>query len=106
VELRILSGDIEGGRNTMVKLRLFAALREIAGSKEVEVEGDALSIKEALEQLAARFGDRARGILFNKQGAVQASVLLLVNGEPASAGPETHVKSGDTVAVLLPTAGG
>jgi MoaD family protein len=92
----------------MVKLRLFAALRELAGSKEVEVQaqGDALSIAEALEQLAARFGDKARGILFDKQGAVQSSVLLLVNGEPAQHGAATRVKPGDTVAVLLPTAGG
>ena len=90
----------------MVKVRLFAALREIAGSKEVEVEGEGLSIEEALEQLAARLGDKARAVLFDKQGAVQPSVLLLVNGDPAENGAATRVKSGDTVAVLLPTAGG
>jgi len=33
-------------------------------------------------------------------------VLLLVNGDAASDGPATTVKSGDVVAVLLPTAGG
>jgi len=88
----------------MIKLRLFAALRELAGAKEVEVEG--ASIREALEQFAQRFGERAWGILFDKQGQVQASVLLLVNGEPAEQGPATTVQSGDTVAVLLPTAGG
>ena len=88
----------------MVKLRLFAALRELAGSKEVEVEGG--SINEALERFAEQFGERARGILFDKQGSVQPSVLLLVNGEPADQGAQTRVKAGDTVAVLLPTAGG
>ncbi len=88
----------------MIKLRLFAALRELAGAKEVEVE--AASIGEALERLAQRFGERARGILFDKQGEVQPSVLLLVNGEPAEQGPATALRAGDTVAVLLPTAGG
>jgi MoaD family protein len=90
----------------MIKLRLFSALREIAGAKEVEVEGTGLSIKEALQQLASRYGDRARGTLFDKQGEVQPSVLLLVNGEAAEKGAATLLRSGDVVAVLLPTAGG
>ena len=90
----------------MVKLRLFAALREVAGSKEVEVEGDGLSIEEALERFAERLGQRAMDILFDKQGELQSSVLLLVNGEPAEQGAATRITSGDTVAVLLPTAGG
>ncbi|MFB3880342.1 MAG: MoaD family protein [Armatimonadota bacterium] len=90
----------------MVKLRLFSALREVAGAKEVEVDADGQSIKEALAQLAARHGDKAQSILFDKQGDLLASVLLLVNGEPAGQGAATRVKSGDTVQVLLPTAGG
>ncbi|UCC69007.1 MAG: MoaD family protein [Armatimonadota bacterium] len=90
----------------MVKLRLFSKLRDIAGAKEVEVEGDGISIKEALEKLAARFGEVAREVLFNKEGELWPSVLLLVNGEAAEQGAATRVKSGDTVAVLLPTAGG
>ena len=90
----------------MVKLRLFATLREIAGSKEVEIDGDALSIKDALKRFADRFGARAAEALFDKQGELQPSVLLLVNGEAAAHGAATRVKPGDTVAVLLPTAGG
>jgi len=90
----------------MVKLRLFASLREIAGSKEVEIEGCELSIKEALERFAERFGEKAKQVLFNQQDELWPSVLLLVNGEAAERGPETRVKSGDVVSVLLPTAGG
>jgi MoaD family protein len=90
----------------MIKLRLFASLREIAGSKEVEVEGSALSICQALEQFAERFGERARQCLFDKEGRIFPSVLLLVNGEATGSGGETQVKSGDVVSVLLPTAGG
>jgi MoaD family protein len=90
----------------MVKLRLFSALREIAGAKEVEVEGDGLSIKEALERFAERYGERARKTLFDAQGQLYPSVLLLVNGEAAEERGLTRVKSGDTVQVLLPTAGG
>lgn len=90
----------------MVKLRLFSALREIAGAKEVTVEGDGLSIKEAIAQFADTYGDRARNVLFDSQGQVLPSVLLLVNGEAVGDGPATRLKSGDTVQILLPTAGG
>ena len=90
----------------MIRLRLFSSLRAIAGAKEVEVEGESLSIREALGQFAARYGEKAQQILFDKQGEVWASVLLLVNGEAADDGPDTRVRSGDVVSVLLPTAGG
>ncbi len=90
----------------MVKLRLFSKLRDIAGAKEVEVEGDGISVKEALEKFAARFGSESREVLFDKQGELWPSVVLLVNEEAAPEGAATRVRSGDTVAVLLPTAGG
>ncbi len=89
----------------MVKLRLFASLREVAGSKEVEVDGDELSIGQALAKFAARF-EKAKDILFDKDGKLFPSVLLLVNGESAEGGEQARVKSGDVVSVLLPTAGG
>jgi MoaD family protein len=90
----------------VIKLRLFSNLREIAGAKEVEVEGEQLSIKHALDRFADRFGGRARQCLFDRQGQLLPSVLLLVNGEATESGQETQVKSGDVVSVLLPTAGG
>ena len=90
----------------MVKLRLFSALREIAGAKEVEVDGDDKPIKAALESFAGAYGEKARGALFDGQGELLPSVLLLVNGEAAENSGDTVVSAGDTVQVLLPTAGG
>ncbi len=90
----------------MITMKLFSSLRDLAGTKEVKVEGDGLSLKQALEALAARLGEAAQPMLFDGQGEVWSSVLLLVNGDAASEGPATVVKSGDVVAVLLPTAGG
>ncbi len=90
----------------MIKLKLFSSLRELAGSKEVTVEGDGISVKLALERLAEKLGDGARPMLFDAAGDVWASVLLLVNGDAATDGPSTTVKTGDVVSVLLPTAGG
>jgi MoaD family protein len=90
----------------MVKLRLFSSLREIAGAKEVELDGDAATIKDALARFAARYGEKAQATLFDRQGEVWASVLLLVNGQAAEEGPDTRVRAGDVISVLLPTAGG
>ncbi|MBN1460623.1 MAG: MoaD/ThiS family protein [Armatimonadetes bacterium] len=90
----------------MVKLRLFSVLREIAGAKEVEVDGHALSIKDALAGFAEKYGEKAKSALFDSQGELLPSVLLLVNGEAADNGGATQVASGDTIQVLLPTAGG
>jgi MoaD family protein len=89
----------------MIRLRLFSSLREIAGSREVEVEGEELSIGQALTTFAGRY-EKAKDVLFDKDGRLFASVLLLVNGESTDGGAEARVKSGDVVSVLLPTAGG
>lgn len=90
----------------MVKLRLFSSLRELAGAKEVELDGEVQAVKDALKRFAEKYGDKAQQILFDQQGEVWSSVLLLVNGEAAENGPETRVKDGDVISVLLPTAGG
>lgn len=90
----------------MVKLRLFSALRDIAGAKEVQIESGAASIKEALVSFAGQYGEKAQAALFDSNGEVLPSVLLLVNGEAVSDGAATRLSTGDTVQVLLPTAGG
>jgi len=89
----------------MIRLRLFSSLREIAGSKDVEIEGEELSIGQALEAFAGRY-EKAKEVLFDKDGRLFASVLLLVNGESTDGGAAARVRSGDVVSVLLPTAGG
>ena len=78
----------------MVKVRLFAALRELAGSSEVEAEGKTAG--EVADVLSARFGERF--------GQIAAVGSLVVNGERASRG--TPVAAGDEVALLPPVSGG
>jgi MoaD family protein len=78
----------------MVKVRLFAALRELAGASEVEAEGRTAG--EVADSLSARFGER-----FAKIAAVGS---LVVNGERA--GRATVVAAGDEVALLPPVSGG
>ncbi len=78
----------------MARLRLFANLREAAGTSEVEVPGD--SVEEVLATATGRFGERfAAGL---------AAAQVWVNG--SQAGPGTAVGEGDEVALIPPVSGG
>jgi sulfur-carrier protein len=78
----------------VVRVRLFAALRELAGSGEVWAGGT--SVGEIADQLATRYGER-----FSSIAAVSSYVL---NGERARR--ETPVAEGDELAILPPVSGG
>jgi MoaD family protein len=78
----------------MVKVRLFAALRELAGASRLEAEGRTAG--EVVDSLTSRFGERF--------GQIAAVGSLVVNGERASRG--TVLADGDELAVLPPVSGG
>lgn len=78
----------------MVRVRLFAALREQAGASEVEASG--MTVGEIVDELSARYGER-----FAKIAEVGSFV---VNGERARR--DMPVAQGDEVALLPPVSGG
>jgi len=78
----------------MARLRLFANLRESAGTPSAEVPGS--TVGEVLAAAADRFGPQfARGL---------GSAAVWVNGSAASA--ETPVADDDEVALIPPVSGG
>jgi MoaD family protein len=77
-----------------VKVRLFAALREIAGDAHVDAPGR--TVGEIVDTLSARYGDR-----FAQIAEVGSFV---VNGERATR--DTPIADGDEVALLPPVSGG
>jgi len=77
-----------------VKVRLFAALREIAGDAHVEATGR--TVGDVVDALSARYGERFAQIV--EVGS------FVVNGERASR--ETPIADGDEVALLPPVSGG
>ena len=78
----------------MARLRLFAGLRQAAGTGDVEVAGS--SVDEVLAAAVAAYGTEfERGL---------ATANLWVNGEPAD--PATPVTDTDEIAVLPPVSGG
>jgi MoaD family protein len=79
---------------TVVKVRLFAALRELACASEVEAEAD--TVAEVIEVLSARYGER-----FSRIVEVGSAV---VDGERVDR--ETVMTDGQEVALLPPVSGG
>jgi MoaD family protein len=86
--------DVENREGQMVKVRLFAALREIAGATEVEADG--VSAGDIVDVLSSRYGER-----FSQIAAVGS---VVVNGERATR--STPIAAGDEVALLPPVSGG
>jgi molybdopterin synthase sulfur carrier subunit len=79
----------------VIRIRLFAALREIAGTSELtDLQGHTAG--ELADELGRRFGDR-----FTRVAVVSSFV---VNGERASR--DTTLADGDEVAILPPVSGG
>ena len=77
-----------------MKVRLFAALREIAGAAWVEAEGS--TVAAVVADLTARYGDEF--------GRISAAGTAVVGGELA-AGDRTLAPD-DEVALLPPVSGG
>jgi molybdopterin synthase catalytic subunit len=79
----------------MLKVRLFASLREEVGQEVVELEvPDECTVDSLLKTFASRY----------PKAASMGSVLVAVNKEVAR--PEDRVKEGDEVALLPPVSGG
>jgi MoaD family protein len=77
-----------------IHVRLFAALRELAGASRLEASGR--TVGELVDTLAAANGDR-----FTQIAAVSSFV---VNGDRATR--DTVIADGDEVAILPPVSGG
>ena len=78
----------------MARVRLFAALRDLAGEREFDVPG--ATPGEIVETLTEKFGERF--------GAIAAAGSVVVNGERASL--DAALDDGDVVALLPPVSGG
>ncbi len=78
----------------MIRVRLFAALREEAGASWLEA--DAPTAGELVNDLAARFGERF--------ARIAGAGTIVVNGERATRA--TLLVDGDEIALLPPVSGG
>jgi molybdopterin synthase sulfur carrier subunit len=91
------AGDTSGPEpetEPKVRLLLFAAAREAAGTREQPMSGR--TVEELLARARRRFGEPFAVVL--------ARSRVWVNGEPAD--PTDALSDGDEVAVLPPVSGG
>jgi MoaD family protein len=79
---------------TTVRVRLFAALRELAGATEVEASG--ITVEDLVVALSERYGER-----FEK---VARAGSVVVDGERVRS--DRALAAGEEVALLPPVSGG
>lgn len=93
-----------------IKVRYFTTLRELAGTKEEELEmGDRGSLAKLIEKVSLKYGEEAFEYLHDKTtGKIDPSIKFLVNGVDVRRlrGFETRLKDRDVVAVIPPIGGG
>ncbi len=77
-----------------IHVRLFAALRELAGASRLDASGR--TVGEIVDGLSALNGERF--------GQIAAVSSFVVNGDRATR--DTAVAEGDEVAILPPVSGG
>ena len=75
-------------------MRLFAALREIAGASELEEDAD--TVGELVDRLCERFGPQF--------GRIVSAGSVIVDGERS--GRDRRLATQDEVALLPPVSGG
>lgn len=90
-----------------VKFEYFAQVRKAAGVESETLElGEATELAAALAQVAGQRGEDFRAIVLDEAGAVRPSLLVVVNGQPATRGQARELADGDSVSLLSAVAGG
>lgn len=90
-----------------VKILYFGQLRQVAGRASDSVTaGAGATAQGVLAELAEQHGDDFRSILFAENGALRASLMVLINDTPAAKDKPILLQDGDEVKLLPAIAGG
>lgn len=90
-----------------VLVKFFATIREITGTKSIELKAD--NIKELLDLLVQTYGDKFKETVLNKDtGELKQFFSCMVNGKRIELldGYATILKDNDSVALFPPVGGG
>ena len=97
-------------RALKIKVRYFTTLRELAGTKEEDLEmKEEISLAQVIDEISLMYGEEAFDYLHVRAtGMVDPSIKFLVNGVDAHRlrGFETRLREGDVVSVIPPIGGG
>jgi len=92
-----------------VKIKFFTSLREVTGTKMVNLHlKKIISVEELLFLLSEKYGQEFREYIYDQDGKVQDFLSFLVNGKNIHnlQGFNTILKEGDIIAILPPVGGG
>jgi len=94
-----------------VVVKSFLTVRKaMDGQASLEIEADAVTIRELLDQLCSRFGENLKNIIFDPQAREEKQdIKILINGRPyrlLPAGLDSPLMDGDVVSVFPIMAGG
>lgn len=94
-----------------IKVKSYLTMRKAMGNRGlIEVEYSTMTLHQLIVQLAARFGQDFRSMVF-EDGTKKLGqhVKILINGRHYGSFPDklnTEVKDGDEVSIFPPIAGG
>ncbi len=88
----------------IVRVRLYATVRELAGTPEIEVE--VYDLAELLRVLSERLGAGFARLVSSKDA--DDTLVILLNGRNIRADSKEHVRlsQGDEVSIFPPVSGG
>ena len=85
----------------------FGQLRQIAGVESESGEwSEGTDVQTCLRDLAGRYGEEFANIVFQVDGALRGSLVVLVNGEAIVKAQPHALQDGDQVNLLAAIAGG
>lgn len=95
----------------LIKIRFFAHLRNIAGTRELEVstQSGRMDVQSLMRLLFEKLGkDFQKAVQDPKTKEIRPYIKIMVNGVDTETlnGLETAVKDGDTVQIFPPIGGG
>jgi len=87
---------------------IFPSVLTSATGGEKEVKVSASSLKDALNLLASRYGEKFKGRIFDSSGGVRRLLNFYVNGKNIQhlGGIDVHLEDGDEVSIIPAVAGG
>ncbi|MDI3480554.1 MAG: sulfur-carrier protein [Tepidanaerobacteraceae bacterium] len=89
-----------------MKVKFFGNIRDITGTKEIQING-AASLRQLLQQLCDKYGKTFNEKVY-KDNNITGEVIILVNGRNVyfTGGIETALSKDDEVSIFPIVAGG
>ncbi len=91
----------------MFTVKYYANLRQIAGMKEDSINSDEMTVGQVVDLLCEKYGESFQKLMLD-DGKLRNNVIILINGNNVifGKGIKEEIKSGDSVDIFPPVAGG